>query len=183
MRWVAILLVGGAFWLAYGRQALAAINAGGGAMPNVAPISQPEIVALVQEINKTQFAGWFNPADVLAIIEIESAFAPNTYRAEPQIGDASRGLMQLLYSSAKDRGYQGAADGLFEPATNIALGMAHLKWSFNYLQNAKGRPPSVQEWISSYNAGVGYVARGGVRLAYFNRWIAARNKWAGALGQ
>jgi len=59
---------------------------------------------------------------IRAVIETESSFDPKAYRAEPRIGDASYGLMQLLYKTAQGLGYTGPREGLFDPLTNIDLG-------------------------------------------------------------
>jgi soluble lytic murein transglycosylase-like protein len=59
---------------------------------------------------------------VKAVISTESSWNPTAYRAEPRINDASYGLMQLLYRTAKGLGYTGVPDGLYDPATNIDLG-------------------------------------------------------------
>jgi len=69
------------------------------------------------------------PWVIKATIGKESSFNPKAYRAEPAIGDASRGLMQILLSTAKDLGLRGdpgddvlKIGGLYEPALNIQLG-------------------------------------------------------------
>lgn len=59
---------------------------------------------------------------IRGVIQTESSFNPNAYRAEPQINDASYGLMQLLYKTAQGLGYVGDPNGLFDPDTNIMLG-------------------------------------------------------------
>ena len=59
---------------------------------------------------------------ISAVIMTESSGNPMAYRAEPQIGDASYGLMQLLMSTARGLGYTGDANGLYDAATNIDLG-------------------------------------------------------------
>lgn len=59
---------------------------------------------------------------IRAVIETESAWDVNAYRAEPQIQDASYGLMQLLYRTARGLGYTGTPEGLYDPGTNIDLG-------------------------------------------------------------
>jgi len=64
---------------------------------------------------------------VSAVIEVESAWNPNAFRSEPQIGDASYGLMQTLYGTAKEVGYTGSPQGLFDPATSILYGVKYLK--------------------------------------------------------
>ncbi len=56
------------------------------------------------------------------VIDTESSFNPNAFRAEPRINDASYGLMQLLYKTAKGLGYTGEPEGLYDPETNIDLG-------------------------------------------------------------
>lgn len=67
-------------------------------------------------------------AAVKALIAKESGFNADRVRGEPQIGDASIGLMQVLYSTAKGLGYPGPAGspqgltGLFAPGANIYIG-------------------------------------------------------------
>jgi len=59
---------------------------------------------------------------IKAIIGTESSFNPNAYRAEPSIGDASRGLMQILEKTARGLGFAGPVEDLLNPAVNIDLG-------------------------------------------------------------
>lgn len=59
---------------------------------------------------------------IKAIAITESSLNPKAYRAEPQINDASRGLMQVLMRTAVGLGYKGTPDGLYDPATSIDLG-------------------------------------------------------------
>lgn len=63
---------------------------------------------------------------VKAIIGAESAFVAGAKRPEPQINDASWGLMQLLYRTAQGLGYSGDPSGLLDPSTNIHFGTALL---------------------------------------------------------
>lgn len=148
-------------------------------IPPPGPVAPLGIVGLVTAINDAEFGGWFAVADVLAVIEIESSFNPRAYRAEPQINDASYGLMQVLATTAADRGYRGPVEGLFDPETNIRLGMRQLKWSWDYLNRKRGVPPSVAEWIGSYNAGVGNALKGFTPWAYVQKWKVARDRWGG----
>ena len=68
-------------------------------------------------------AKWQVPVPwIQAVIETESSWSASAYREEPQINDASYGLMQLLYKTAKSLGYSGAPEGLFQPGVNIDLG-------------------------------------------------------------
>lgn len=90
---------------------------------------------------------------VLGIIEAESTGVPGALRGEAHLGDASIGLMQILLSTARQLGYQGVAGdrntltGLFEPRTNIRLGVQLLTDLWNRLGNAAGV-------ASAYNGGV-----------------------------
>lgn len=59
---------------------------------------------------------------IRAVIDTESSWDPNAYRAEPQINDASYGLMQLLVRTARGLGFAGDAEDLYDPAINIDLG-------------------------------------------------------------
>lgn len=187
LRAVAMIgLLGFGYLFLSGRIARAADagGAGGGAptpKPQAVALPHGQIVALADSISRLTFGGAFDLAEILAVIEIESGFNPRAYRAEPQLGDASRGLMQLLLSTARDRGYRGVPDGLYDPATNIRFGIAHLQWGRDYLRSRLGRAPSVSEWVGAYNAGVGNALKGYVPLGYVNRWLAARDRWRARL--
>jgi soluble lytic murein transglycosylase-like protein len=87
---------------------------------------------------------------IQTVIEAESSFNPRAFRAEPQINDASYGLMQLLTSTARgDLGYTGSNDGLFDPETNINLGT-------RYLAQLRARwGDDLRAVYSAYNSGNG----------------------------
>lgn len=90
---------------------------------------------------------------IKGIIGQESAFRPTAYRAEPAISDASIGLMQILFATAKGEGYTGnvgsatGLTGLYDPATNIMYGTSYLA---TCLARTNGILPSA---ISAYNGG------------------------------
>ncbi|MCP5101868.1 MAG: transglycosylase SLT domain-containing protein [bacterium] len=106
---------------------------------------------------------------VKAFIGTESNFDPRAYRAEPQINDASRGLMQMLESTARDMGLKGDPDQLFDPGVSIDLGAKYMRWlidkygmvyeeiysaynsggPFNYLSNTKvgERVRNAVDWL------------------------------------
>lgn len=99
----------------------------------------------------TKYSEQYNVPEVWikAVIQQESSYNPNAYRAEPAINDASYGLMQLLYRTAQGLGYSGLPDGLYDPDTNIMLGtkllgQLRLQWGDN-----------VQAVYSAYNSGSG----------------------------
>lgn len=84
---------------------------------------------------------------IKAVIMTESSGDPRAYRAEPQINDASYGLMQLLLKTARGLGYVGAADGLYDPAVNIDLGTKLLA------QWRRTQGDDFQAVYSAYNSG------------------------------
>lgn len=152
--------------------------------PPSAPGSAAELpakVAAVLPLVRAAVAGtrWRVP-EILAVIEIESSFDPRAYRAEPHLGDASRGLMQLLLSSARDREPGVTSEALYDPATNIRLGVAHLEWTYDYLA---GRRQGIgkADAIAAYNAGVGNVLRGYIPTGYVGKWQSALARWERAL--
>jgi len=85
---------------------------------------------------------------VKAVIGTESNFNPGAYRAEPRIGDASYGLMQLLSETARGLGWSGYdPEELFEPALNIDLGT-------KLLADLRGRyGDNFNRVYSAYNSG------------------------------
>lgn len=104
---------------------------------------------------------------VLAVMQQESGGDPYAYRAEPQISDASRGLMQLLSRTARALGYGGdfapsdpvviqgrafALTGLWEPATNIGLGAKLLGQNLRAARPTHG-DGALAVAVSAYNAG------------------------------
>lgn len=81
------------------------------------------------------------PAVVIdAIVDHESAYLAAAYRYEPGFWDryladreewrgalpervaASYGLMQVMYTTARDHGYRDEPEGLFRPAVNLEVG-------------------------------------------------------------
>lgn len=96
-----------------------------------------------------------DPVLVKSIVASESSFDPKAYRAEPQIGDASYGLMQTLYRTARDMGYTGTRDGLFDPATSIEYGTRYLK---KQILRYGGDTPSA---VAAYNSGTAYKRKDG----------------------
>jgi len=104
---------------------------------------------------------------IQAVIRTESNFNPAAYREEPQISDASYGLMQVLFTTAQGLGYDGPKEGLFDPDTNIFLGTKLLA----DLQRRFG--PDVRRVYSAYNSGSPdrYKTSGQVALNV-NRFVA-----------
>ena len=84
---------------------------------------------------------------VKAIMLTESSGNPAAWKNEPQINDASRGLMQLLYRTAQGLGYTGTPAGLYDPQTSINLGTMLLA------ENIKRFGADFQACYSAYNSG------------------------------
>ncbi len=90
---------------------------------------------------------------LLAVAWRESRGNPRAYRAEPKLGDASYGLMQLLCSTARDLGLRGECERLFNPALNLHFGAQYLAW-------LKGNgAPTWELAVAAYNCGIGRVRR------------------------
>jgi soluble lytic murein transglycosylase-like protein len=92
---------------------------------------------------------------IKATIAKESGFDPGAFRDEPKLKDASRGLGQLLLSTAIWLGYRGEAGddqahtgGLYDPAESI-------RWTAEYLKRQRRRYPDApwDEIYAAYNAG------------------------------
>lgn len=83
---------------------------------------------------------------VKAVIAHESGFNEKAFRDEPKIGDASRGLMQLLSRTARALGYGGDPEGLFSPGVNVYYGTKLLSQNFE-------RAGIWPDALSAYNGG------------------------------
>lgn len=83
---------------------------------------------------------------IKGIIALESGFDEKSYRFEPHLNDASYGLMQIMYNTAKGLGYEGTKEGLFTPETNIFYGT-------KFISNLHKKYPNIFDVIASYNMG------------------------------
>lgn len=143
---------------------------------------------IIAGLNKSIYAGWFWRASIMAIIEIESSFDPQAYRAEPRLNDGSYGLMQLLGSTARGLGYvPDDLDGLFDPETNISLGMKGMRQNWDRLARWRSKSsspePTLAEWASAWNWGVYAVITGRNDSVYADKWAAARARWVAEIGE
>lgn len=120
---------------------------------------EPLTVYRIAEEMKARYFTGVDPLMVTAMAQIESSFKPGAVRGEPHIQDASIGLMQTLYGTARwlhdkmgFRDYQLVnEDSLMDPQTSIYYGMAYISWLTRY----RGRSRS-EDWIvMSYNGGPG----------------------------
>lgn len=103
---------------------------------------------------------------IFATIMIESRGDRNAYRYEPHINDASYGLGQILYGTALGIGYNGPAEGLYDPATNIDLIARYHRRNMDvYGQNL-----TAQQLTTAYNAGTPYNTPTYGHIEKFNKW-------------
>ncbi len=103
------------------------------------------------------------PLLTYAVMKTESRYDPG---ATSWAG--ARGLIQLMPGTAKtvakSAGIQLKEDALYDPATNLDLGMRYLA---NLVARWRGGDAAVVLAVPSYNAGAGAV----------DRWIAERGSW------
>jgi soluble lytic murein transglycosylase-like protein len=84
---------------------------------------------------------------IKAVIGTESNFQVMAHREEPQINDASYGLMQLLSATAAGLGFTGDPEDLYIPEVNIDLGT-------KLLSQLRGRwGDDFRRVYSAYNSG------------------------------
>lgn len=107
---------------------------------------------------------------VQSVIATESQFKPEVWRGEPAIGDASRGLMQILYKTARSVGYAGGIGdparltGLFDPATNIEFGTQYLAQMYHMAGDNPAGAASAYNGGWRPNLGFGKVATKAMRI-------------------
>lgn len=133
-------------------------------------LSEDERAILVWErygplIHKTARTYDLDPNLIFATIMIESGGDTNAIRHEPRINDASYGLGQILYGTARGIGFKGQPSDLFDPAINIDLiGKYHRR----NLDHYKELTP--QELTTAYNTGSPYKKALPGHINKFNKW-------------
>lgn len=108
-----------------------------------------------------------DPKVIYATIMTESMGNTYAVRQEPSINDASYGLGQLLYGTSIGLGFQGNADELFDPETNIDLICRyHARTKSIY-----GEDLTASQLAIAYNSGnpYGYPLYGHVEK--FGKWM------------
>lgn len=106
-----------------------------------------------------------DPNLIFATIMIESGGDTYAIRQEPRIHDASYGLGQLLYGTARGIGYRGTPEGLFDPKTNIELIAKYHKRNFDHYKDLNPEQLTV-----AYNTGSPYKKAWPGHLNKFNKW-------------
>ncbi len=106
-----------------------------------------------------------DPNLIFATIMVESGGNTYAIRQEPRIHDASYGLGQLLYGTARGIGYRGTPEGLFDPATNIDLIARYHKRNFDHYLDLDSKSLTV-----AYNTGSPYKRPHPGHLTKFDKW-------------
>jgi len=106
-----------------------------------------------------------DPDLIFATIMVESGGNTYAIRQEPRLHDASYGLGQLLYSTARGIGYRGTPDGLFDPATNIDLIAKYHKRNFDHYSEL-----NPVQLTTAYNTGSPYKRPTAGHLTKFDKW-------------
>lgn len=144
------------------------------------PLTVAQVRALAERTVRL-YAPTVDPLMIRAMVEIESARDPAAFRAEPQIGDASIGLMQTLQGTAQwlwddigDRRFpRPTANSLMDPATSMYFGARYVAWLQRF------RPGATEEWIvRAYNGGPG-GASSSATLAHWQRYQRAKARLVG----
>jgi soluble lytic murein transglycosylase-like protein len=123
----------------------------------MAGMKEEEKAALVWEryrhlINRAAVKYQLDPKLIMATIMLESGGDTYAIRHEPQIGDASYGLGQILYGTARGIGFDGPPDKLFDPEVNIDLiGKYHRRNMDTYGGNL-----TAEQLTVAYNTGTPY---------------------------
>jgi soluble lytic murein transglycosylase-like protein len=106
-----------------------------------------------------------DPNLIFATIMVESGGNTYAVRQEPRIHDASYGLGQILYGTARGIGYRGTPEGLFDPAVNIDLIGKYHKRNFDHYTDLNPR-----ELTTAYNTGSPYKRPTAGHLTKFDKW-------------
>jgi len=125
----------------------------------------------------TQTAERYNidPKLILATIMSESTGDSQAIRYEPRINDASYGLGQILYGTAKTMGFSGNPNELYNPNVNIDLiGKYHRRNLDIY-----GEKLSLDQMAIAYNAGNPYASPHYGYLDKIHKWFSIINRIVG----
>jgi soluble lytic murein transglycosylase-like protein len=106
-----------------------------------------------------------DPNLIFATIMVESGGNTYAVRQEPRIHDASYGLGQLLYGTARGIGYRGTPEGLFDPEVNIKLIAKYHKRNFDHYTDLDSK-----ELTIAYNTGSPYKRPHPGHLTKFDKW-------------
>lgn len=82
---------------------------------------------------------------------------PRFKGSNPRRVSSSYGLMQVMFTTAQERGYPGTPEGLFVPEVGLDVGCRHLRWLVGWATGSQfaGALPQRQlrSVLASYNGG------------------------------
>jgi len=107
-----------------------------------------------------------DPNLIFATIMVESGGNTYAIRHEPRLNDASYGLGQLLYSTAKGLGYTGTPAGLYDPSVNIDLIARYHRRNYDHYKQQL----SAEDLTVAYNTGSPYKKSWPGHLKKFDKW-------------
>jgi hypothetical protein len=107
-----------------------------------------------------------DPKVILATIMVESGGNTYALRHEPQIGDASYGLGQLLYGTAHLIGFEGRSEELYIPEVNIDLIGKYHRRNLDVYGDL-----TPEQLTTAYNTGTPYGAPTYGHVAKFDKWF------------
>lgn len=111
-----------------------------------------------------------DPKLVFATVMVESKGDTYAIRYEPQIGDASYGLGQILYGTAVSIGFEGNPDQLYDPEVNIDLISRYHRRNLEVYGNLTN-----EQLITAYNTGNPYSYALPGHLDKFSKWFNKAN--------
>jgi len=107
-----------------------------------------------------------DPKLIFATIMVESGGNTKAVRQEPQINDASYGLGQLLYSTARLIGFEGTPQDLYDPSENIELIARYHRRNLEVYGDL-----NVDQIATAYNAGSPYSTATYGHVNKFKKWF------------
>jgi len=131
-----------------------------GGYETVKTVSTIRFFDLIQAIKNRKGWGFLPDGLILATIDTESSFDPEAVRTEYPIGstevykDASIGLMQVLYTTARNLGFTGDIWDLQEPEIGLTWGMAYQVYLWNKYHDWDAVIHAYNEGETQYNKGV-----------------------------
>ena len=140
-------------------------------IPGNRRLTASEVYSLADQLRRRYYPG-VSPLMLTAMAKIESDFDPSALNP----ADPSYGLMQMLYSTARDLydnfGYRQypltSRDDLFDAQTSMYLGGAYVNW----LSTWRGQTRGERFIVMSYNGGPG--ADNSQTRRHFERYQAAK---------
>lgn len=151
-------------------------------------LSLAEVRGLARSTINRYFPGLgLDPEMLVAIAWIESAFNPSAVRIEPQVGDASVGLMQTLISTADwlastdypRFGSSVSFGDLFRPDRSMYYAVSYVHF-LTFVARERGPGRGSEEFVvRAYNAGPGNW-RSSAAEGYWARYLEARRMFGSA---